>query len=153
MLKKGDIAPHFVLPTNKGKEVSLKNFLGKKLVLYFYPKDSTPGCTIQAQNFSNNYNNFKKINSEIVGISKDSIESHNSFCSMNDIYITLASDKDKNVCEQYGVWDEKLLYGKKFFGIKRTTFLIDEKGYIEKIWHAVKVENHAEEILNFISKK
>lgn len=152
MLKIGDIAPTFKLPASGGKFIDLEKFKGKKLILYFYPQNDTPGCTLEAQTFSNLYSAFKKENCEIVGISKDSIIMHDKFCKKYDLAINLASDKHNNICENYGVWIEKSMYGKKYMGIERSTFLIDEKGLIAKSWRGVKVDGHVQEVLSEVCR-
>lgn len=146
-LKPGDKAPDFELPTNTGQNVSLKGLKGKNVVLYFYPKDSTPGCTLEARDFSANIKKFKELNCEVIGVSKDSIKSHCSFADKQELSIVLASDEMSDVCAKYGVWVEKNLFVKKYMGIERTTFLIDEFGMIRNIWRSVKVTGHALEIL------
>ena len=147
MLKEGQEAPNFVLPTNLNKEISLTDLAGKKVVLYFYPKDSTPGCTLEARDFQSLKNEFEKNNAVILGVSKDSIKSHNKFAEKECLAFPLLSDETGAVCEKYGVWVEKSMYGKKYMGIARTTFLINENGIIAKIWPNVSVNNHAKEVL------
>ncbi|MGC2408431.1 MAG: thioredoxin-dependent thiol peroxidase [Methyloceanibacter sp.] len=143
----GDRAPDFTLPTDGGGEVSLKALKGKKLVLYFYPKDDTPGCTREACAFRDSLPDFSKIKATILGVSKDSVASHDNFKTKFELPFPLASDADGKVCEAYGVWVEKSMYGKKYMGIERSTFLIDEKGVIRNIWRKVKVDGHAEDVL------
>jgi peroxiredoxin Q/BCP len=147
-LKVGDKAPEFELPTNIGRTVSLKNLKGKNVVLYFYPKDSTPGCTLEARDFSANIEKFQEQNCEVIGVSKDSIKSHCSFVDKQGLSILLASDENNDVCEKYGVWVEKNLYVKKYMGIERSTFLIDKSGVIRKIWRSVEVKGHVLEVLH-----
>lgn len=142
----GDQAPEFTLPTDGDGEVSLSDFKGKKLVLYFYPKDNTPGCTKQACGFNEALKSFENLNAAIVGISKDSVKKHDNFKNKYNLSFPLASDENGDVCERYGVWKEKSMYGKKFMGIERTTFLIDENGKIAKIWRKVKVKDHIEDV-------
>lgn len=146
-LKVGDKAPEFELPTNTGKSVSLKDLKGKSIVLYFYPKDATPGCTIEARDFSANVKKFREHNCEVIGVSKDSIKSHCSFADKQELTILLGSDEKSDVCEKYGVWTEKNFIGKKYMGINRSTFLIDKLGIIRKIWRSVGVNGHALEVL------
>lgn len=153
MLKEGDKAPGFKLKDNKGNEISLKDYLGKDIVLYFYPKDDTSGCTKEACSFRDNYPEFQKLDSVVLGISADSEESHRKFISKYDLPFTLLSDPDKKVIEEYGVWKEKSMYGKKYMGIERTTFLIDKKGMIKKIFPKVKVDGHTDEILAELGNK
>lgn len=148
VLKIGDSAPHFNLPADSGEEINLSQLQGKKVVLYFYPKDDTPGCTLEAQDFSKHNEDFKRKNATVIGISKDSVDSHCTFKSKYALNVILVSDEDTAACTAYGVWKEKSMYGKKYMGIERTTFLIDEKGKVGKIWPNVKVENHVQEVLN-----
>ena len=143
----GDKAPDFSLPDKTGKLVSLTDFAGEKIILYFYPKDNTPGCTRQACAFAANYKEFQKRNIVVIGISKDSTESHRKFAEKYDLPFILLSDSDHKVIENYGVWQEKKLYGKVSMGIVRTTFIIDEAGIITHIMPKVKPDTNAEEIL------
>ncbi|MEK9708029.1 MAG: thioredoxin-dependent thiol peroxidase [Alphaproteobacteria bacterium] len=135
-------------PTDGGGTVSLKDLKGRPVVLYFYPKDSTPGCTKEACAFRDLMPDFSKIDAEIIGVSKDSVKRHGNFKAKNELPFTLASDEDGDVCETYGVWAEKSMYGRKFMGIERATFLIDGKGRVRKVWRKVKVPGHAEEVLD-----
>ena len=146
-LNEGDRAPDFNLPGTAG-DVSLAKLKGKNVVLYFYPKDDTPGCTLEGKDFSSIKEKFADANTVILGISKDSVDSHDKFCAKHDIGIPLISDEDGATTEAYGVWVEKNMYGKKYMGIERTTFLIDGNGKIAKIWKKVKVEGHANDVLN-----
>lgn len=146
-LRIGDPAPSFSLPTDEGKTLTLSDLLGKKVIIYFYPKDATPGCTKEACSFRDYKLNFDKKNTFIIGISKDSVKSHEKFKEKEGLNFTLASDETGEVCQAYGVWAEKSMYGRKYFGIDRSTFLIDEKGKIEKIWRGVSVPGHVEEVL------
>ncbi|MGZ5863133.1 MAG: thioredoxin-dependent thiol peroxidase [Methyloceanibacter sp.] len=146
-LKVGDKAPDFTLPTDGGGKVSLKDLKGKKLVLYFYPKDDTPGCTTEACGFRDALPDFSKVKAAIVGISKDSAASHDEFKTKFKLPFPLASDEDGKVCEAYGTWVEKSMYGKTYMGIERSTFLIDETGVIRNIWRKVKADGHAAEVL------
>lgn len=150
MLNIGDKAPNFTLPDKDGNLVSLSDFLGKKVVVYFYPKDNTPGCTKQACGFSENIEEFEKNNTVILGISKDSQKAHKNFIEKQNLKITLLSDVEKQAIEAYGVWQEKKLYGKVSMGIVRTTFIIDENGNIEKIFDKVKAAQNPEETLEYI---
>lgn len=147
MLEIGMKAPEFTLPDQKGQEISLSDFLGKKVVLYFYPKDNTPGCTRQACAFGAEYEGFKEKNVLVIGISKDSVASHQKFAEKYDLPFILLSDPDRKVIEAYGVWQEKKNYGKISMGVVRTTFLIDETGCIERIMPKVKPDTNAREIL------
>lgn len=147
MLKIGSKAPQFSLLDQNGEKISLKTFFGKKVVLYFYPKDMTSSCTKEACDFRNNIKEFIKADTVIIGVSADSIQSHKKFEEKYDLPFTLLSDEKKTVLEKYGVWKEKSMYGRKYFGIERTTFVIDEKGKIRNIYPKVKVTNHINEIL------
>jgi peroxiredoxin Q/BCP len=149
-MKEKQLARNFKIPSSNNKEFELKKNRNKFLVIYFYPRDNTPGCTNEAKDFSKLYKEFIKLNCEIVGISKDSIESHNKFISKFKIPFQLLSDKKIIALKKYKAWGEKSMYGKKFMGIKRTTVLIDPKGKIIKIWNNVKVTDHAKEVLNFL---
>jgi peroxiredoxin len=146
----GDRAPDFTLPTDGGGTLSLSDLKGKKVVLYFYPKDSTPGCTQEALAFRDALNAFEKEGAVIVGVSKDSVKRHDNFKAKQDLNFALASDADGDVCERYGVWKKKKLYGREFMGIERSTFLIDERGKIQTVWRKVKVKGHADEVLEAV---
>jgi peroxiredoxin Q/BCP len=146
-LKVGDKAPEFALPTGSGEKLSLKDMKGKKVVLYFYPKDDTSGCTKEACSFRDNIRVIQKKGAVVVGASIDSVQSHRKFASKYDLPFTLVSDEEKDLVKKYGVWKEKSMYGRKYMGIERTTFVIDEKGVITHIIPKVKVEGHTEEIL------
>jgi peroxiredoxin Q/BCP len=143
----GDKAPGFTLETDGGGKISLKDFAGKPLVLYFYPKDDTSGCTKEAIDFSSAAAQFKKLGVGVVGVSKDSVAAHDKFKKKHALKVTLGSDSAGAVIESYGSWVEKSMYGRKYMGIDRSTFLIDGKGRIAKIWRKVKVPGHAEEVL------
>jgi len=147
MIKEGEKAPNFTLDSDDGKRISLSVFRGKNIVLYFYPKDNTPGCTQEAIEFQNISKEFGNTNAVILGISKDTIESHRKFKDKNNLHFTLLSDPKAEVQKLYGVWKKKSLYGKKFMGTERSTFLIDEKGIVKKIYRKVKVKGHAEACL------
>ena len=147
MLEKGMKAPDFTLKDKDGKDVSLSDFLGKKVVLYFYPKDNTPGCTRQACAFAGAYRGFAEKGVEVIGISKDSIESHRKFAEKHGLPFVLLSDPELEAIKAYGVWQEKKLYGKLSMGVVRTTFVIDEQGVIERVMPKVKPDTNAEEIL------
>ena len=142
----------FTLPANNGENVKLSNFLGKRVVLYFYPKDNTPGCTQEACNFRDNFERLTAKNVVVLGVSKDSIKKHEGFVAKQKLPFLLLSDENSDVCEKYGVWNEKINFGKKYFGIIRSTFLIDEKGEITKEWRKVKVEGHVDEIIEELDK-
>lgn len=147
MLELGMNAPNFTLSDKDGKEVSLSDFLGKKVVLYFYPKDNTPGCTRQACAFAGLYNQFQAKGVEVIGISKDSVASHVKFAEKYNLPFILLSDPERKAIEPYGVWQEKKMAGKVGMGVVRTTFIIDEEGKIAKIMPKVKPDTNAEEIL------
>jgi len=147
MLKPGDPAPDFTLLADNGKEISLHDFRGKKVVLYFYPKDDTPGCTKEACSFRENLTPILNKKAVVLGISKDGNLSHQNFKTKFSLNFPLLSDLDGKVCAAYGSWGEKKLYGKTFLGIKRMTFIIDETGKIKHIFAKVKPENHAQEVL------
>lgn len=142
----------FTLPANNGENVKLSDFLGKRVVLYFYPKDNTPGCTQEACNFRDNFERLIAKNVVVLGVSKDSIKKHEGFVAKQKLPFLLLSDENSDVCERYGVWNEKINFGKKYFGIIRSTFLIDEKGEIIKEWRKVKVEGHVDEIIEELDK-
>ena len=147
MLQPGQKAPLFTLPDQDDKEFSLASQAGKKVVLYFYPKDNTSGCTKEAQQFQQLSQQFNDKNAVIVGISKDSVQSHRNFADKYRLQFTLLADTDKTVIEMYGVWQEKKLYGKPFMGVVRTTYVIDENGYITNVYEKVKADGHAEQVL------
>lgn len=143
----GDKAPDFSLPADGEKTITLSGLKGKKVVLYFYPKDDTPGCTIEAKDFRDHLQDFTKAGAVVIGMSKDSVKSHEKFKEKYCLPFPLASDESGSTCEAYGVWVEKSMYGKTYMGIERATFLIDEKGVIRHIWRKVKVEGHMAEVL------
>jgi len=136
--------PNFALISDDGKKVTLSDYRGKKVVLYFYPKDNTPGCTSEAKEFRDNIKEFEKENAVILGVSKDSVESHQKFKQKHELPFTLLSDPEGRVLELYGVWKKKSLYGRTFMGAERTTFLIDENGVVKKIYRKVRVDGHAQ---------
>jgi peroxiredoxin Q/BCP len=146
-LAAGAIAPDFTLPTDGGGSVTLSALKGQSVILYFYPKDDTTGCTAQACGFRDAEANFKGAKTKVIGISKDSVASHDKFKKKYDLPFTLASDKDGHVCEDYGTWAEKSMYGRTYFGIVRTTFLIGPDGVIKQVWNKVKVAGHVAEVL------
>ena len=149
-LKVGDQAPEFTLPDQDGHLVSLSSFIGERVIIYFYPKDNTPGCTTEAKDFTNKIKEFKKLNTQVIGISKDSLETHNKFINKQGLKILLASDESGKVLKKFGVWVEKNMYGRKYMGIQRSTFLINEESKIEYIWEKVKVKGHVEDVINKI---
>ena len=147
-LKVGKKAPPFSLPNQDGKIVSLSDYKGKKVVLYFYPKDDTPGCTKESCAFRDGIDDIQGIGAEVLGVSGDSVESHKKFAKKFNLNFPLLSDESKQMIQAYGVWKEKSLYGRKYMGIERTTFIIDETGKIDDIFHKVKVDGHLEEVLS-----
>ena len=144
-------APSFLALVDENKELSLDNFQGSYLVIYFYPKDKTSGCTIESQNFRDYKNKFSKKNCKIVGVSRDSIKSHKSFIDKESLNFPLLSDPDETMCNAYGVMKEKSMYGRKYMGIERSTFLISPDGLLIKEWRGVKVPGHVEEVYEFLS--
>ncbi len=144
MVNEGEEAPDFTLQADDEREVSLSDYRGKRIVLYFYPKDGTPGCTREATEFRDLMKEFEKEDSVILGVSKDSVKSHQKFKQKHDLPFTLLSDPEGKVLDLYGVWKKKSLYGRTFMGTERTTFLIDEKGVITKIYRKVKAKGHAQ---------
>ncbi|NIU38415.1 thioredoxin-dependent thiol peroxidase [Candidatus Bathyarchaeota archaeon] len=144
MVNEGEEAPDFTLQADDGREVSLKDYRGKKVVLYFYPKDGTPGCTREAIEFRDIAKEFEKEGAIILGVSKDSIKSHQKFKQKHELPFTLLSDPEGKVLDLYGVWKKKSLYGRTFMGTERTTFLIDENGIVKKIYRKVKAKGHAQ---------
>lgn len=153
MTSEGEKAPVFTLLGDDGNEVSLSDYKGKKVILYFYPKDGTPGCTTEAQEFRDNVKEFEKENTVILGVSKDSIKSHRKFKEKHALPFTLLSDPEGKVLDLYGVWKKKSLYGRTFMGTERTTFLIDENGIIEKVYRKVKAKGHAKVCLLDLKSK
>jgi len=146
----GDKAPGFALPADGGGEISLKDFKGKTVVLYFYPKDDTSGCTAEACAFRDALPDFSKVAAQIIGVSRDPVKSHDKFKAKYDLPFPLASDEDGKTCEAYGVWVEKSMYGRKYMGIERSTFVIDGEGVIRNAWRKVKVPGHADEVLEAV---
>lgn len=152
MLEVGDKAPAFTLEDDRGNKVSLKDFGGRPVILYFYPKDSTPGCTTEACDFRDAAPQWKKRKIQVLGVSRDPVASHGKFRDKHELNFPLLADVDGKVCEAYGVWKEKSLYGRKFMGIERTTFVIDEKGKIAHVFRKVKVAGHAKAALEAVPK-
>jgi len=146
----GDKAPTFSLKNGEGKTVKLADFKGKKVVVYFYPKDNTPGCTKEACGFRDDFAQFKKKGIEVIGISPDDEKSHQKFATKFELPFTLLADPDHEVADKYGVWAEKNMYGRKYWGIKRTTFIIDEEGKIQEIYDKVNTNTHSQDILKTI---
>ena len=145
-------AKNFSLPASNGNVVSLEDFKGKNVIVYFYPKDNTPGCTTEACSFRDSFEEFQSSETIILGISKDSIKKHNGFIEKHNLPFLLLSDEDGKVCEDYGVWQLKKMMGKEYMGIVRSTFLIDKEGNLVKEWRAVKVNGHIEEVLEFVKE-
>jgi len=143
----GENAPDFRLPRNGGGDVALSDLKGKKVVLYFYPKDDTSGCTAEGIDFSALGSQFEDADTIVIGISPDSVKSHDKFAAKHKLTVMLAADEDKTALEAYGVWKEKSMYGKKYMGVERTTFLISPDGKVAKIWNKVKVAGHAQDVL------
>lgn len=152
MISEGIKVSDFSLPNSEGKQISLSKFFGSKVVLYFYPKDDTPGCTTEACNFRDNFLDFSEFNAVILGISKDSVKSHHKFKEKYQLPFELLSDENLSVINQFGVWVEKSLYGRKYMGVERSTFLIDENGVLTKIFRNVKIKNHTTEVLKAMVK-
>ncbi len=150
-LKVGDKAPVFKGLNQKGEEVSLNDFSGKKLILYFYPKDNTPGCTAESCNLSDNYNAWLEKGFEVVGVSPDSVQSHEKFAGKFGFKFNLIADTEKEILQAYGVWGEKSMYGKKYMGVLRTTFVIDEKGEIAEVFEKVETKDHTKQIINTLN--
>lgn len=153
MLEIGTKAPEFTLPDKDGAPVSLTDFAGKKVVLYFYPRDNTPGCTRQACAFAEAYEEFMKINAVVIGVSKDSSASHQKFAEKHSLPFILLSDPELTAIQAYGVWQERKLYGKVSMGVVRSTFVIDEKGVIEKVMRKVKPDANAADVLAYLNAK
>ena len=143
----GKKCPSFEGECTNNKTVSNNDLIGKNVVIYFYPKDSTPGCTTEGQDFRDNYKSFKKINTEIIGVSRDSIKSHENFKSKQNFPFDLLSDPDEKMCKAFDVMKMKSMYGREYIGVDRSTFLIDKSGIVRKIWRGVKVKNHVMEVL------
>jgi peroxiredoxin Q/BCP len=143
-------APSVILPNETGKIIDLKDLRPSPIILFFYPRDNTSGCTREAKDFTENLEHFNNAKVSVFGISKDSVESHDKFIKKQNLAISLLSDKDGNVCEDFGVWKEKSMYGKTYMGIERSTFIIDGKGLIAKEWRKVKVAGHVNEVLEVI---
>lgn len=153
MIKVGERAPDFKLESADGESIRLSDLKGKKVVLYFYPKDDTPGCTKEACSFQENLALIKKKGAVILGVSADSVESHGKFARKFNLAFPLLSDTSKEVCKAYGVWQEKTLYGRKFMGIVRSTFVVDERGIVKSIFSKVKVDGHTQEVLSVLEQQ
>lgn len=146
----GDKAPEFCLPDAKNNKVCLRDFKGKWIVLYFYPKDNTTGCTREAVDFSEHLGKFKKMGAVVIGISPDSPTSHTSFIHKHNLKIILLSDAEHTVLREYGVWQKKKMYGREYYGVVRTTFVIDPKGEVKRVWQKVKVTGHVNAVKDFV---
>lgn len=153
MVTLNEAAPNFSAQNEDGITTSLSDFAGKTIVLYFYPKDDTPGCTKEACSFTENMSAFNKIDAVILGVSKDSVASHKKFKEKYNLNFSLLSDIDGKICADYGTWIEKSMYGRKYMGIDRSTFIIDKNGIIRAIWRNVKVTGHTEDIIKFLQQK
>lgn len=149
-MQNGDIAPDFTAPRDGGATLTLSDLRTQKVVLYFYPKDDTPGCTTEALDFTTHAADFANAGATIIGVSKDPVASHDKFIKKHDLGIALVSDADTDICETYGVWVQKNMYGKTYFGVERTTVLIDTHGKIARIWSKVKVPGHVAEVLQAV---
>jgi peroxiredoxin Q/BCP len=143
----GRVVPDFTLPASGGEDWSLKDARGSNVVIYFYPKDDTPGCTLEGENFRDLHAAFAKAKTQVVGISPDSVASHDRFCAKKGFRFPLLSDADRKVCALFGVWREKSMYGRKYMGVERSTFLVDAQGKLRREWRKVKVNGHAAEVL------
>jgi len=150
MLEAGDKAPEFNLPVNGDAMLSSKDLRGKTVVMYFYPKDMTPGCTTESQDFRDRFKDFEKAGAVVLGVSKDSVKRHDKFVEKQDLPFQLVSDENGTLCEDFGVWVEKNMYGRKYMGIQRATFVIDAKGVICHVWPKVKVKDHAAAVLEVV---
>ena len=146
-LKTNQSAPNFKLESTDGNVFELNKIKKKNIILYFYPKDSTPGCTTEGQDFRDNFKNFQKLNTDIIGVSRDSIKSHENFKQKQEFQFELLSDPDERVCKAFDVMKMKSMYGREYMGVDRSTFLVDEKGIVKKVWRSVKVKGHVAEVL------
>ena len=149
--QEGDRAPDFSLPSDDGTSIALKDFRGKNVVLYFYPKDDTSGCTKEAIGFTEALKDFATLDAVVLGASRDSVAKHQKFKDKHDLGVTLISDEEGSLCSDYGVWVEKSMYGRTYMGIERATFLIDKSGKVKRVWRKVKVRGHVEEVLDAAS--
>jgi thioredoxin-dependent peroxiredoxin len=150
MIEVGQLAPDFTLPDQNGREVTLSQFRGTPVVLYFYPRDDTPGCTVEACAFRDARENYAQAGAKVIGVSPDSVKSHARFVEKHQLPFTLVADTEKRVCESYGVWQEKSLYGKKSMGVVRSTFVIDGEGVVRHVFGKVKVAGHSDAVLKAI---
>lgn len=153
LLEAGQKAPDFSAKDQDGNEVSLRDFTGRKVIVYFYPKDDTPGCTKEACAFRDNFPNFEKVNAVVLGVSVDGQKAHRKFADKYELPFTLLVDEEKKIVEDYGVWGLKKFMGREYMGTNRVTYLIDEQGNIEKVWPKVKPEKHAAEVLDWLQQK
>jgi thioredoxin-dependent peroxiredoxin len=149
-IEEGKKAPDFTAPIDGGKKIKLSDLRGKPVVLYFYPKDDTSGCTAEACGFRDSLPDFGKLKAQVIGVSKDSVEKHDKFKKKYGLNFPLVSDADGKICDKYGTWIEKSMYGRKYMGIERATFLIDKAGTVARIWHKVKVPGHVDEVLKVL---
>ncbi len=152
MLEEGKKAPTFKLTDQNEKTISLSDYKGKNIILYFYPKDDTSGCTAEACSFRDDFPKFKKVDAVILGVSPDSVESHKKFAKKYNLNFSLLADENKEVIKKYDVWKEKSMYGRKYMGVERTTYIIDPEGKIKKIFRKVKVQGHNEEVMEAVKK-
>jgi thioredoxin-dependent peroxiredoxin len=150
--QEGSKAPEFNVPASSGGHIALKDLKGKNVVLYFYPKDDTPGCTVEACGLRDSFKDIERLNAVVLGVSPDSLKSHDKFITKFKLPFTLLADEDKKICQNYGVWVEKSMYGKKYMGVARTTFIIDKDGKIAKVFEKVKPEGHPQEIIASLDK-
>ncbi|MEQ2526890.1 thioredoxin-dependent thiol peroxidase [Bacillaceae bacterium CLA-AA-H227] len=150
--EKGQLAPDFELPASDGKQVKLSDYRGKNVVLYFYPKDMTPGCTTEACDFRDQHKSFEELDAVVLGVSPDPVARHEKFIEKYGLPFTLLADEDHEVAEQYGVWKLKKNFGKEYMGVERSTFIIDKEGKVAHVWEKVKVKGHVEEALQFIKE-
>ena len=146
----GKKCPDFISHATGGTQLSNKDFIGKNLVIFFYPKDNTPGCTLEGQDFRDNYKKFNNLNTDIVGVSRDSVKSHENFREKQSFPFQLISDPDEDMCKAFDVMREKSMYGKKYIGVDRSTFLVNSEGHIVKEWRSVKVKGHVQEVLEAV---
>ena len=150
MLSQGSPTPDFTLPRDGGDDVTLSDLKGNPVIVYFYPKDNTPGCTTEALDFTAKQQDFADLGCQVLGISKDSLKKHGNFRNKHDLSVILLSDEHSDVCERFGVWKEKKMYGKTFMGIERTTVLVAADGTVSRVWNKVKVKGHADEVLEAV---
>ncbi|NDI35000.1 thioredoxin-dependent thiol peroxidase [Chengkuizengella sediminis] len=146
----GQAVPNFTLPASNGKEVSLSDFRGKNIVIYFYPKDMTPGCTTESCDFRDYHGDYGKLNTEVIGISPDDLKSHDKFIAKHELPFLLLADVEKKVCELFGVWVLKKMYGREYMGVERSTFLINADGVLVKEWRKVRVKEHVQKVLEVV---